>query len=306
VAPAVSIIVCTFNRADALERSLASIARARSAALTVEVLVVDNNCTDRTADVVASAARNLPELRRIVEPRQGLSFARNRGTEAAKHEYLLYLDDDALLPTGYFARLAALLRDHQPDLYGGPVRPLFEAPPPDWFDPSLELRQHAVVSGFSSSATISGPNFGIRRAVLDRIGPFATDLGMVGGRMAFGEDRELVERYRHLTPPAEQRLYYDLDLVVEHEAPAWKLTRDYQLRRAYETAVSRERVFVRTHVRSRLRSRILALGHLVLAPVFTLTTALAGGLSARARFMALRHAWVVAGRLRGVFGSPAP
>lgn len=302
---AVSIIICTFNRAGALERLLASIAQRRSNAPPFEVLIVDNNCTDGTFEVLTRAASALPELRWIKETRQGLSWARNAGAEAAQHEFLLYLDDDAVLTDGYLERLGAIVSDVAPDLFGGPVRPIFEITPPDWFDPALELRMHAQKTGFSDTATISGPNFGIRRSAIQRIGPFATDLGMVGGKMAFGEDREMVERYRQRTPRAAQRLYYDLDFAVDHAAPAEKLTRDYQLRRAYETAVSREHVFARTGVRSRTRARVLALGHVVLAPFFMLSTALGGGFSARARFMALRHAWVVAGRFVGAFSAPA-
>ena len=251
-----SIIVCTFNRSAQLVELLDSICRSPPRG-EFEVIVVDNNCSDDTASQVCSHALS-PRL--VREPRQGLSHARNCGVAAATHQNLLFLDDDALVPLGYFDRLAAVLEEQSPDLFGGPVTPLFERIPPDWFPPELETRRYAEVAGFSQTATLSGGNFGIRGDVLKRLGPFDTGLGMSGTTLAFGEDREMVERYRRLIPGPQQRLYYDPALCVQHRVGAEKMSKAYQLRRSYQTARSREQVFIATGVRSAARSRVLAVG----------------------------------------------
>ena len=144
-----SIIVCTFNRSAQLMGLLDSIWRSPPPDK-FEVIVVDNNCSDDTASLASSHALS-PRLMR--EPRQGLSHARNCGVKSATHQNLLFLDDDAVVPQGYFERLTAILEREKPDLFGGPVAPLFEQVPPKWFPLELETRRYAEVAGFSRAAT---------------------------------------------------------------------------------------------------------------------------------------------------------
>lgn len=294
-----SIIICTFNRADELAELLDCLRGAPPHFSTFEVIVVDNNCTDATASVVLGHALG-PQL--VHEPQQGLSHARNRGAAVAGAEHLLFLDDDALASEGYFARLATVLASQSPDLFGGPVTPHFEHSPPRWFPNELETRRYAATAGFSLTATLSGGNFGIRRDVLDRLGPFNAKLGMRGNVSGFGEDREMVERYRKHTPQALQRLWYDPALAVSHRVGADKLKKSYQLWRSFETSRSRERVFITVGVRGVLHSRVLATGRLALAPLMCAVTALRGGLSERAWFLATAQLWGYLGRFAGAFG----
>jgi glucosyl-dolichyl phosphate glucuronosyltransferase len=298
-----SIIICTYNRAAFLADLLDSLARQGSNGVDLEVIVVDNNCSDDTAGVVAARAPAFTVLRRVEEPQQGLSHARNRGAAEARAESILFLDDDALAPDGFLGHVAEVLRKFQPDLFGGPIEPRFDTSPPVWFPPEIEARRYADAPEYSETATLSGGNFGIRKDVLARLGAFDASLGMAGEAMAFGEDRHMVERYRRETPRAEQKLYYDPKLTVLHRVGGEKLTKQYQLHRSYETARSRERVFISSGVRGTMRSRVLAAGRLALAPLTVAATLLAGGFSERARFMAMFQAWGLAGRLAGAFSS---
>ena len=75
----ISICICTYNRSVSLERTLHSLTEQKRVDLdATEVLVVDNNCTDQTANVVEAFQERLP-IRRVKESRQGLAHARNRG-----------------------------------------------------------------------------------------------------------------------------------------------------------------------------------------------------------------------------------
>ncbi len=298
--PSLDIVVCTYNRARALDAALASIPAEAAARLDLGVLVVDNNSKD---DTQAAAARHLGRLplRIVKEERQGLSFARNRGVRETQREFLLFLDDDAVFCEGYFDALAAALRRFNPDFFGGPVFPAFEQPPPAWFDPAIETRCYETRSGLTLRAGISGGNYGVRRALLLNLGGFANELGMIGARMGFGEDRELLERYRARTPHADQRVYYGLDLAVHHEVAASKVSLDYQTRRQFSMARSREMVFTAAGVRSPVRARLLALGRIVLAPLGAAWRILRAGLSSRGWFSAAMHLSAVAGRAAGAF-----
>lgn len=97
----VSVIVPTFNRAATLLRALNSVAVQTYREW--ELLVVDDGSTDGTAEVVRQwlENRNLADRARLLPPleNQGVSRARNRGAEAARGEWLAFLDsDDEWLP----------------------------------------------------------------------------------------------------------------------------------------------------------------------------------------------------------------
>ncbi|MEU5278088.1 glycosyltransferase family 2 protein [Streptomyces asoensis] len=120
--PAVSVVVPTRDKADSLRLTLACLAR-QVCPEPHEIVVVDDGCTDDTADVVASAAARLP-LRTVPGPRAGRAAARNAGAAAARGSLLLFLDDDILLPP---SALGAHLGEHsgrEPGCVHGPVREL--------------------------------------------------------------------------------------------------------------------------------------------------------------------------------------
>src|SRR5688572_5191632 len=79
----VSLIICTRNRASALRECLDKIAAIKSQ-LRWELVVVDNNSSDNTADVIREFAAQAPmPVRYALETRQGLGVARNCGWKHA-------------------------------------------------------------------------------------------------------------------------------------------------------------------------------------------------------------------------------
>ena len=79
--PAISVVVCTRDRAHRLSACLDHLREARSACSHAsEIVVVDNASRDATPDVVRARADGL-SLRYLFEPRPGLSTARNRGID---------------------------------------------------------------------------------------------------------------------------------------------------------------------------------------------------------------------------------
>jgi hypothetical protein len=104
--PTVSVILPAWNAAGTIGRALDSALSARLAE--VECVVVDDGSTDGTADIVAGRAATDSRVVLLREPtNSGPSAARNRGLDAARGEWLTFLDsDDVLLPGG----LDALIR----------------------------------------------------------------------------------------------------------------------------------------------------------------------------------------------------
>lgn len=88
-----SIVIPAYNEEGHLRACLESIAR--QAVLPDEVILVDNNSHDRTAEI----ARSFPFVRIVPESRQGLVFARDSGFNAAQSDIIGRIDADTVLPT---------------------------------------------------------------------------------------------------------------------------------------------------------------------------------------------------------------
>jgi glycosyltransferase involved in cell wall biosynthesis len=90
-----SIVIPVYNEAESLGRCLEAIAGQTTAPY--EVIIVDNNSTDRTSAV----ARRYNFARVIDEPRQGIVYARSSGFDAARGDIIGRIDADSLLPSDW-------------------------------------------------------------------------------------------------------------------------------------------------------------------------------------------------------------
>ena len=99
--PSLSAILCTFNRAELLSRTLESILRQTLDQSNFELIVIDDGSTDETRKVVESFERRLP-LRYAYQANAGLASARNHGIYRSQAPILLFLDDDDLCSPNLF------------------------------------------------------------------------------------------------------------------------------------------------------------------------------------------------------------
>ena len=229
----VSVLICTYNRLAFLEKLAASIQDQLPASYPLEIVIIDNNSSDGTAAFARELAERQPAFRYLFEGRQGLSHARNAGAKAARHDFLLYLDDDALLPPHYLATLGRLLAEHDPDFLGGPLYPLYLDPKPAWFPESLEIRKKTARSGFDQDVTLTGANYGVKKSVLAKVGGFDPRYGMTGGKVGMLEERLVIETYRRITPAEQQKVYYSLETFILNATPARRMTVRFQLERIF-------------------------------------------------------------------------
>jgi Glycosyl transferase family 2 len=172
-------VICTHNRADELATCVAALQAAGFA----EILIVDNGSTDDTAAVVAELVDSSAVLRTVFEPEPGLSNARNTAAAAARHELLLFLDDDARPAPGWREHLTWALADPSVVHAGGPVCALW--PPsrkPGWPGRDLEWMLSVLDHGDATGDLIPpkflfGANWGIKRSALMAAGGFDPALG---------------------------------------------------------------------------------------------------------------------------------
>jgi glycosyltransferase involved in cell wall biosynthesis len=246
-----TLLICTWNRAALLDETLASIAAADiPAGIRWEVLVVDNNSTDNTRQVVERQARSFPApLRYLFEPRQGKSWAMNTGLEEARFPIVVFADDDVRVTRGWLASVCAAFRDHPEIAYaGGPVDPIWEEPCPRWFAQTgkvlwgtlaiLDYGPEPFV--FEERRKIPlGANFAIRRSMIDRIGGFDPTLGRNSDRVLLGQ--ELPVFFARARAAGLRGLYLP-GMSVQHHVPARRLRPEYARRWWYGKGVSRARM----------------------------------------------------------------
>ncbi len=228
----ISVVVCTYNRADDLAVALRTLcAQAVDPAL-YEILVVDNNSTDQTRAVTAEWARRCPHVRYVRETQQGLSHARNRGWRAAQGTYVAYTDDDCKLPPQWLRVAAEIISERAPAVFGGPYFPFHNTPVPRWFKTAYGMAIHMPYTGnLEPERYISGGNIFFRRAVLERVGGFNPVFGMSGKQIAYGEETALLKHIREHLP--QECLYYDLRLFVLHLVAARKKSLWWVLRQRF-------------------------------------------------------------------------
>jgi glycosyltransferase involved in cell wall biosynthesis len=193
----ISVAICTYNRAELLDQTLDRLRRAEVPnGVDWELLVVDNNCSDHTQEVIGRYRAELP-LRALRETRQGLSHARNCAIEAARGELLLWTDDDALVGRQWLSAYAQAAAEYpEAGFFGGPVEPWFAVAPPRWLQSNFAVFAGAYAVRSAPPGTLRlvdetllpfGANFGLR---MDAIGDarFDTQLGRIGTRLIGGEE----------------------------------------------------------------------------------------------------------------------
>lgn len=187
----VSVVICTRDRPDYLERCLRSLQTLVQPP--EEILVVDNApSSDATQQLVA----RIPGIRYIREPRPGLDFARNAGLRHSTGDVIAYIDDDVTVHANWVVRLRQAFRESKVMAVTGLViaaeldtesQYIFEK---YWsfnrgyqallFDHQFFEKYRLV--GAPAWRIGAGANMAFRREVVDRIGYFdeRLDVGAAG------------------------------------------------------------------------------------------------------------------------------
>jgi glycosyltransferase involved in cell wall biosynthesis len=237
-----TVIVCTYNRANSLGETLAALSRqVTPQSFRWELLVIDNNSDDETQAVVERFAPMAPvPTRYLFEPKQGLSHARNAGIASAKSNIVAFTDDDVTPEPDWVFWTFAAVRDHSVDGVGGRILPKWSASPPKWLatDRMLlsllalqDLEQGGPVTAHNG-VRIFGANMAFRREGFAEIGPFDVTRGRVGAKLAGGEETEFVQR----ALAAGKCITYDPRLVVWHHVGPDRMRKQYFRKWRFDSA----------------------------------------------------------------------
>ena len=131
----IAICITTFHRAEGLRRLLTSLTLLhRKQNIIFKVIVVDNDAAESARSVVQAICPKLNyPMTYVVEPEQGLTYARNTALELGlDSDAIAFLDDDEEADPAWLNELVDTLGAHAADIVTGPVLSRFPNPPADW------------------------------------------------------------------------------------------------------------------------------------------------------------------------------
>jgi glycosyltransferase involved in cell wall biosynthesis len=243
----IDLIVCTYNNAALLDRTLAAISRQRvSSGVRWQVVVVDNNCTDHTPEVLEKHEwSGEAPIRRVLEPRQGLTPARVRGVQETDAEWIAFVDDDCLLAEDWVEEAARFAAGHPAcGAFGGEVILDWETPPPPY-----ALKRRYAYAGKRHGETahrrpwLAGAGMVVRRKALEDCGwidrQFLED--RIGRRPVSGGDMEIGLRIA-----ARSEVWHNPACKLRHVIPAHRMTRQYLRRITFGLGASRHNAMALT------------------------------------------------------------
>ena len=226
--PLCTVAICTRNRAEFLQTCLEGL-HASMGSNPIPVLVVDNGSSDRTAEVLSTYR---DRVRIVIEPRVGLSHARNRALAECDTDYMVFLDDDGIPSTSWASAVREVVADHTPDVFGGPFVPFYKAPKKAWFADHFGSAHTELRGGPQPFGTcFSGGNMGWRCDLLKSFGGFDPALGITGGRLRLGEETALQVAIWQADPQA--KFVFSAQMYMTHYVSPQKMTLRYIFQRNF-------------------------------------------------------------------------
>lgn len=199
-----------------------------------EIIVVDNNSTDDTAQIVQAYQADWPKqcaLRYCFEPKQGAAFARTRAFKEARGELVAFLDDDNIPAPDWIEAAYAFGRTHpNAGAYGSQIHGAFEVTPPKNFErlaPFLAITQRGSEPlRYEPAQKVLPPSAGLvvrKQAWLDSVPSQLILTGRTAKSMVTGEDLEMLSYIQ----ANGWEIWYNPAMQLYHKIPYWRLERKY-------------------------------------------------------------------------------
>jgi len=217
----ITVAICTRNRVNCLQRAVESVLPQMTDG--TELLIVDNASTDDTAEVAARLAADNPRVKVWREEELGLSAARNAALKKAQGQYVLFLDDDAMVEPDWLAAYQRFLSappSERMAVAGGAVFPEFEVPPPKWTNTDIAFDLGGLQKCLPYRDSPWGCNIVYRRGLALEFGMFDTRLGRKGKKMMSREESDLNLRLQD----AGYEVWWLPGAAIRHFVPASRQT----------------------------------------------------------------------------------
>jgi glycosyltransferase involved in cell wall biosynthesis len=292
----VAICICTFRRQKLLRELLCGVAKLTFRKVPVpqlEVIVVDTPDDSGSAREICEAVSMPWPIRYVVEPRRGLTYARNRAIEeAGAVDFLALVDDDEVPSAQWLDEHLWTQARFGADVVSGPALPKYAPEVADWvkgggfFDPCV------LATGTPRRACPTN-NVLVGTHIFKRVPKFDDAFALSGA-----EDSEFFLR----VSKAGFRIVWSQEAAVFESVSAKRGTVAWILLREYQTGNGW--IFAEAALDNRLRSRLLrfgkALGHILIGSASAIGRSLLLDRAAVVRY--LRQASMGIGMLAALVG----
>lgn len=201
--PGVSVVVPVYNGEKWVAETVRSLLAVTYPRNRVELIVVDNASTDGTARILGQF---VDQIRVLTEPKQGRSYARNRGIAAASYDVVAFTDADCIADPEWLRHLVAPLADPRAGISGGKIVTMRPCTPIQEFGESL-WEQDQAINVFKPPYAITANWASPKKVLLEARG--------FDGAFERGEDVDLA--YRILQ--AGYTIMYSDSAVIRHRNP---------------------------------------------------------------------------------------
>jgi glycosyltransferase involved in cell wall biosynthesis len=230
----VSIIICCYNSAIRIKRTLEHLAQLHLGNLCCELILVDNNCTDNTVDLASriwvTYSSPFP-IKVVTEMIPGLSNARRAGVLASQGEIIIFCDDDNWLDKNYVVRSFKIMGDdNNIGALCGTNIATADIVFPEWFTTYQKFYAVGVMSFESGDVTHNGWIWGAgmvfrRKIMIDlwESGFKHHTTDRKGSELSTGGDVEICKWLIF----CGYKLIYDSSLLLYHFIPKERISLEY-------------------------------------------------------------------------------
>jgi glycosyltransferase involved in cell wall biosynthesis len=188
-----SVVICTYNRANYLEKVLQSLLEQNVDIDNYEILVIDNNSNDNTKQVIEKFQKLSQRIRYYFEPNQGIAYSRTAAFTQTNSEIIGFTDDDCIAEPNWIQSIIdSFTLDSNIGVAGGKIDLIWNTEPPLWLNDELiaylgYFNLGTEAKYISGEIYFFGANVAFRRDKI-KSHQFDTNLGMTGDKIGCNEE----------------------------------------------------------------------------------------------------------------------
>lgn len=242
----VAVIIPTRNRANVIDKCLSSLA-ACSKIHDADIIVVNNDSTDNTEEIVVNYKAELLNLRYIKNDNSSLHSGRHLGADSTEAEVIAFIDDDSFVRKDWISSIIDVFEDKNVLLATGPCYPRYESTPPEWLSNFWKYSEKGKWLGYLSIMDFGneefeipphfvwGCNFIIRKDILKKCNGFHPD-SVPFDKIYYRGDGESSVAFK--VNKLSGKIAYHPSIAIDHLVSENRLSITYFLKRAFCQGIS--------------------------------------------------------------------